>query len=144
MFLKTHKLLHYLLIILMMFMPLRGVLAVTSAPCEMAHMSSSLNHQKMAASHEMSTMASSKAMHHQHNPSMPDQTVSLKTHQCCCCDDSNGSCAGNCDMGMTVSLLLQTSSCAPVIINVTESSILSTEVLLRELTPPSRPPANFS
>ncbi len=113
---KANKSLHYVLIILMMFAPVSGVLAAQPESCDMSNMSSM--------------------------DSDTSQEYILQTEKNNCCDTDN--CAGTCDMGMTVSLFIQTSSYSPVFLAVTESVALSTEVLIRSLAPPSRPPADLS
>jgi len=119
---KANKFLHYVLIILMMFAPASGSLAAQSSHCDMSNMSS-MNSELM----------DSDSSHQGH---------ALQTEKNNCCDTDN--CASNCDMGMTVSLFIQTSSYSPVFLAVTESVALSTEVLIRSLAPPSRPPADLS
>ncbi len=55
-----------------------------------------------------------------------------------CCDD-NG-CSSSCDMSMGASLLIQISSYSPVFVTVESIPAFSSELQLRALTPPSRPP----
>ena len=114
---KANKFLHYVLIVLMMFAPASGSLAAQSSHCDMSNMSS----------------MDSGPSHQGH----VEQTEKNN-----CCDTDN--CASNCDMGMTVSLFIQMSSYSPVFLAVTESAVFSTEVLVRSLAPPSRPPADLS
>ncbi len=68
-----------------------------------------------------------------------DQTITAD-HQCCCCDDG---CASNCDMGINVSLIMQTTPYGPIFKKLLKSVNTSTNILVRALTPPSRPPANL-
>ena len=126
---KHYTLLRYVLIILLMLAPFRSVIAMSSPHCDMADMS---------ASHPMDSMSSGKSMSHHH----PDTSTIAVKHKCCCCD--TGNCAGNCDMGMSVSLLVQDTFYAPVIVAITASVIVSSDLLIRALTPLSRPPATFS
>lgn len=129
-----------------MLTPFRGVIAMSDSHCDMEEMQSASSHDEMAGTHDMSMMASTVSMH-QHNPPQYDQVAveqAVKKHQCCCCDNDGSSCVGNCDMGITVSLLMQATFYAPVFIDVTEPAIFSPELVLRELTPPSRPPAILS
>lgn len=114
---KANKFLHYVLIVLMMFAPASGSLAAQSSHCDMSNMSS----------------MDSDSSHQGHVQ---------QTEKNNCCDTDN--CASNCDMGMTVSLFMQTSSYSPVFLAVTESTVLSIEVLVRSQAPPSRPPASLS
>jgi hypothetical protein len=127
---KRYRFLHYLLIILLMLAPFRSVMAISSPHCDMD--------DAMSASHEVMNMSSGEAMLHQH--AVADTTA--VHHKCCCCD--TGNCAGNCDMGMSVSLVVQESLYAPAIVAVTESVIISSAILIRALTPLTRPPATYS
>lgn len=130
---KSFRLLHYLLIILLVLAPFRSLWALPSPHCDM---------DSMPVSHEMNVgmglTNSGGAMSHQSALADSDTLH----HKCCCCDDGN--CAASCDMGISVSLIVQESLYAPVIVAVTESLISSTAVLLRALTPLTRPPATFS
>ena len=123
-----------------MLAPMRGVLAMQQAHCEMDNMEVSSQQAVMAGMHDMSTMSLADSKHH--NSYSPENKPIANSHQCCCCDDG-GNCAGSCDMGMTASLLMQKSSYASAFIDVTESIIFSSDLLIRELTPPARPPANL-
>jgi len=112
-----------------MLAPFRGAMAMPSPHCDM---------DDMSAAHQMSNMSSSETMSHKHST---DNTVVVK-HKCCCCDEDK--CTGHCDMGMSVSLIVQDSLYAPAIVAVTASVIVSSDLLIRALTPLSRPPATFS
>jgi hypothetical protein len=81
--------------------------------------------------HDMSVMIS---------PGGTDQSSDLN-HDCCCCD--NG-CAGNCDMSIAASLIIKPSSYSPVILTAESLISNSPELQVRALTPPSRPPLDFS
>jgi hypothetical protein len=126
---KHYRLLRYLLIMLLMLAPFRSVIAMPSPHCHM---------DDMSASHPMKKVSSDATNSHHHSAA---STVAVK-HKCCCCDEGN--CAGHCDMGMSVSLIVQDSLYAPVIVAVTESAIVSSALLIRVLTPLSRPPATFT
>jgi hypothetical protein len=130
---KRYRSLHYLLIILLMLAPFRSAMANTSPHCDMDAMSASNE-----INPEISVMPSGEASLHQHAVS----DAAAVHHQCCCCDDGN--CAGSCDMGMSVSLVMHESLYAPVIVAVTESVTISSSILIRALTPLTRPPATFS
>lgn len=111
-----------------MLVPLRSVMAMAPQHCKMDAMST----------HEMATMSSAEMKSHQHSTAA---TADIK-HKCCCCDD--GKCAGNCDLGMSISLLVQESLYAPFIVAVTASVINASAILIRPLTPLPRPPATLS
>jgi len=143
---------------MLMFAPLRSVMAVQQTHCDMDAgvlvSNSDLVSSNSPVLHDMSTMLSIESMHHKNqyavtehsaNHQVADQlAVEQQTesnHQCCCCDTN---CVSDCEMGMSVSLLMQVSSYTPLFTNAADSAIISFEILVRELTPPSRPPAIFS
>jgi hypothetical protein len=149
---KHNKALHYLLIILLMLAPVRSAMALQLAPCDMADMdmaymdmgTSSISMPASMRGHDMHHM-SSHGMSSDQDTS--DQTISDKTisdntgaaHRCCCCD--NG-CKSNCDMGMSASLIIQSSTYSPVFVKASSFSGFVSATLVRALTPPSRPPAS--
>jgi len=117
-----------------MFAPLSGVVA---APCDMANMgemdvssSSAVMPYHMNVAHDMSAMLSTD--------SKPSE---VNEHGCC--DDLSINCSGACDLGVNISLVLQETSFSAVYKNSFRSVLLSSKTLFRELTPPSRPPANL-
>lgn len=119
-----------------MIVPMRSVLASSLPHCNMADMEMS-GMEKSGMDMHATAQAVSKQM---------QQLVTNKqaaTHHKCCCCDAN-SCAGNCDMGMAVSMLMQVSIFTPVFIRTTSFVLSSSDVLARALTPPSRPPAKLS
>ncbi|MFV9616642.1 MAG: hypothetical protein ACNYZG_11845 [Gammaproteobacteria bacterium] len=73
--------------------------------------------------------------------SMDSMSSEMNGHGCC--DDLSSNCSAACDLGITVSLILQETSYAPVYKDGFKSVSLSSKILFRELTPPSRPPANL-
>ena len=111
-----------------MFAPLRSVMAIQSTHCQMDDMP------------VMNSMVQGQSAQDQSSNHMNHDQSTAVDQQCCCCDDA---CAGSCDMGMSASLVMQSSSYGPVFRNVSESVSISTDILVRELTPPSRPPANL-
>jgi len=124
---KHNKLLHYVLIILLMFAPVRGVLAVQQPHCDMDDMSMST----MMQSHDMDTMSSAGK--------------NTDKHQSCCCDgDCQAACMGSCDINISASLLIQNSTYHPAFVKSTSSTGFSSEIIIRALAPPSRPPAQLS
>ena len=130
-----------MLVILMMLAPLRGVLAMQSAHCDMGDMPASVQMQEDASapaydnvSPDFSDMAA--AYHH------GDKSSQSMDHKCCCCDAN--SCGSDCDMGMAVSLLMQVSSYSPIFVKAEKLSPSSQVLRVRALTPPSRPPLILS
>ena len=109
-----------------MFAPLRGAIADQATHCQMGDMSA----MEMTHHDQMLQNQAGHQMNH-------EQVIAIDQQSCCC----DGDCASNCDMGMTVSLILQSSAYTPVIKNVSESIRISTDIIVRVLTPPSRPPA---
>jgi hypothetical protein len=145
-----------------MFAPLRGVMAMQSTHCDMAAgavdgnpvvpnlvapNSNTISFDKSLL-HDMSTMSSIYSSHQtdqytndQDHPAIDKQAaVPYQTeanHQCCCCDSH---CVSDCEMGMSATMLIQNSSYAPQFVNVAKSLTLSSDLVIRALTPPSRPP----
>ncbi len=117
---------------LMVIAPVRGALAIQDSHCDMEEMVMS-KHDGMMGSHDMMT--------HDMSGMMSSEQPQHNSKQCCCCDGTD--CAGQCDMGMSVSIVVQQSSYVPVFKDVSESITVSENILVRELTPPSRPPANL-
>ena len=114
-----------------MFAPLSGVVA---AHCDMAEMDASPGNAVMSGSvipaHDMSAMLSTDAM-----------SSEINGHSCC--DDLSSNCSAACDLAVNVSLVLQETSYAAVYNSSFKSVSVSSKILFRELTPPSRPPANL-
>ena len=115
-----------------MFAPLRSVMAEQFSSCAMD---------------EMSTMSSENLLHQMHlSQTTVDVSVSepqasqqsTMQHDCCCCDGDN--CASDCHMGMAASLFFQFSSYTPVYVNAANIALYASDLLVRALTPPSRPP----
>lgn len=121
-----------------MVAPMRSVMAMQQMHCDMDTSSTSkVSVSENHAAHDMSSM-SQLAFNQQATNQQPSEK---NQHSCCSGSDS---CSTNCDMGMAVSLLIQATSYAPLFLNVAEAESVSSAPIVRELTPPSRPPANFS
>lgn len=117
-----------------MFTPLPGVMA---AHCDMGDMgeidissSSAVMPSSVILAHDMSAMLYTDSM-----------SSDMKGHSCC--DYPSAKCSGSCDLGVNVSLILQETPYAAVYKDSFKSVSLSSKILFRELTPPSRPPANL-
>ena len=114
-----------------MFTPLSGVVA---AHCDMAEMDASpgsaVMHSSVILAHDMSAMLSTDSM----SPEMNGHG---------CCDDPSTNCSAACDLGINVPLVLQETSYTAVYKDSFTSASVSSKILFRELTPPSRPPANL-
>ena len=120
-----------------MFAPIRSAMAVQQAHCDMDEMNMG----------EMS-MPMSMQGHDMHDMSSADDPIDLKIDektvtdtQCCCCGND---CVSNCEIGVSVSLVLQVSLYSPVFANASNIHSYTTDLLLRTLSPPSRPPAIIS
>jgi hypothetical protein len=131
---KPYKLLHYLLIILLMFAPLSAVVA---APCGMGDMA------EMTASSSSAVMPAPVVLAHDMSTMLPTDTMSSEVNGHGCCDDLSSNCSAACDLGVNASLILQETSYAAVYKDSFKLVSFSSKILFRELTPPSRPPANF-
>jgi len=125
---KRYKLLHYLLIILLMFAPLPVVMA---AHCDMdAFSGSAVMPGSAMEAHDMSAMLLTDSM-------------SSEKYGHGCCDDLSAKCSIACDLAINVSLILQETPYSPAYNVSFQSASLTLKTLFRELTPPSRPPANL-
>jgi len=131
---EHRKLLNYVLIILLMVAPLRGVVA---AHCDMVKMSM----QEMDVS--SNTIVMHAPMMHDMSAMQSTGSVPADTSKHHCCDDASASCSGVCDLGISFSLMLQEISYSPVYKSSFNSVPFTSKILFRELTPPSRPPATF-
>ncbi len=138
---------HYVLIILLMFAPMRSVQAAQTPHCDMDDMAIMTTDTviqnsdvAMFVNDGQMHMANDSSMHHMADRS--DVVPSTIEHSCCCCDGN--SCGNDCDMGVTVLLLMQPSSYLPVYSNIENTILSSANIQIRELTPPSRPPLNLS
>jgi len=127
-----YKPLHYVLIILLMFAPLRSVMAVAQGHCDMDDM-------------DMAEMSVSMQDHDMHTmPAAADSYDSMTTEQaaadtsCCCCDND---CVSNCQVNISASLLIHVSDYSPVFLSASKIHSYIPQLLLRTLSPPSRPPA---
>jgi hypothetical protein len=127
---KRYRLLHYVLIILMMIMPLRGVIA---AQCDVEKM----HMEEMGASSNKVVMHGAMA----HDMSAMQFADEVQKHHCC--DNASVLCSGICDLGINISLMPQQSFYSPVYTSSFKPVAFSSKILFRELTPPSRPPATL-
>jgi hypothetical protein len=127
-----YKPLHYVLIILLMFVPLRSVMAVSPGHCDMDDM-------------DMSEMSASMPGHDMHNMSAATDSYDVMTDDqtvadsgCCCCDND---CVSYCQISIPASLIIQASDFSPVFLRASKIHSYIPELLPGTLTPPSRPPA---
>ena len=143
-----HKSLRIVLILLLIISPFRSALAIQLLPCEMESMSDdAVANMAVSSHHDIHAMHESAASRmdasHQHHLMQSDsKQAGTDQLSCCCCDDGN-SCAGNCDLGVNASLVIRKSSFTPVLIDVTRAPMISTDIVIREPSPPFRPPATL-
>lgn len=130
---KPYKILHWLLIVMLTITPLRTIAGNSFCKIDVtSNVHSSVVKKEHTAGHH--TMV-------QHVQIASADNNSMSSNQCCCCDDSQVGCSSNCDMGTSVSLILQESPYAAVFLAASESIAISSNIILRELTPPFRPPS---
>ena len=145
---NRHKIIHYLLIVLLTCAPFRSVMALQIQSCHsgeaaMASHSDYMTAAMVTVTTDSVALVSGQMDSHAHHRSMmieksPEADIA-SANQCCCDDHSN--CASGCDMGTMASLVVQQSIFSPVLIDASESVMVPSLLLVRELTPPSRPPA---
>ena len=123
-----------MLIILLMFAPVRSVMAMQQTHCDMG------NH----AGHDVESSATISADPGTGDPGSHDMmTMSITSssvqdsHDCC---SGKSICASDCDMSISVSLLVHKSFYTPNFINLPGSVALITDLIKKEFTPPFRPP----
>lgn len=133
---KPHNLLHYALIILLMFAPLRSVFAMQLMGCDM-------NASSAKATSSSKRVVVSSSAHCQHMPgsvaSNDDVSYQLKHVAKSCCSD-DGPCNSSCHFSITASLFMQHADYSPTLLNSDTLDVISSALLVRELNPPSRPP----
>ncbi len=144
---KYHKPLHYLLIVLLVFAPLRSVFAGQLMVCDMK---TSLSEAILVVDGMVHS-----AVHCQDNKANVSADDPIKyqgkfqgkyqsKHQTkqmaknCCNDD--GVCKSDCHFAITASLLMQDIEYSPVLIDADVFENTSNNLIIRVLTPPSRPP----
>ncbi len=140
---QHYKPLNYVLIILLILAPLRSVLASQLMACDMEETSAvvmaeagdSMNHCEHL-SHDMSIdMPQDKQL--SDDSASHKNTVQVTS---CCSDDS---CKSNCHFAVSASLFIQNSEYLPMLFSTDVFETSVTTLLVRELSPPSRPPLSF-
>ena len=127
---RTHNMLNWMLIVLMAILPLRNAAAFEQVNCQMHEQSSiEMSDHDMHAMHGMSHMDSSGD-----TAAAPDD--------CCCCDNSM-SCNGDCGVGLGASFIVQSAITVPAISGTTCRTHINATLVLRDVSPPIRPPQNF-
>jgi hypothetical protein len=125
---KTRYLLNWILIALLAMLPLRNVMALAQVNCEM---------------HDQSSIEMiDHSMHAMHSSSSIDNRDAVVADNCCCCDNGMD-CTGDCSLGLSASLIMQPVITVPTINQSRLQTFISTSLVLREISPPVRPPENF-
>ena len=108
---------------MMVMLPLRSVLAFDQTTCQM----------QGEASQEM-------VDHSMHMMFEVAQVDTNEIHNCC--SDSGMTCSNNdCGMGMSVSFIMESANPVPALTKTSLRTHVNNILVLRELTPPTRPPA---
>ena len=124
--------LNWFLIAMIVMLPLRGVLALDRASCEMHDEASQIEQ-----GHAMH-MAGHVTMHMQ-------EDVDLKaagSDDCCCCDKSM-QCSSHCGPGAGASVIIQSAFTVPELKRVTLRTHVNSGLIFRDPEPPVRPPENL-
>ena len=126
---KHHKLLHYVLITLLIFAPLRSVFSAQLMACDMkaSPVSGDVTSSVM---HGMNMLDSASVDDGEYQNG---QTVKS------CCGDA-AACKGDCHFAVSASLLLHAADYSPTLLATVTFDTISSAVLMREIIPPSRPP----
>lgn len=115
-----------------MFAPVSGASASQLTHCDMdvSTTDSSVTTHNHSVTHDMTVM------------SMSDTSVQKaeSSHDCC---SNNNICISNCDMSMSVSMLIKTSSYSPNFTRTVALVAPVNDLIIREHTPPFRPPLSL-
>jgi hypothetical protein len=124
---RTRNFLNWILIAMLAMLPLRSVMALEKASCEM---------------HAQDTqLMQDHAMHMMH--SMVDHMqMDISVEEDCCCCDSAMSCSNDCGAGLNVSLITQPAVALPEINKPVYRAQVNHRLVYTDLSPPVRPPAH--
>ena len=114
--------LNWLLITMMLMLPLRGALADNQTACQMHD-----EPYQEIVDHGMHVVPEAA------------QLGAAVFHDCC--SDDEIACNSDCGMGMSVSFILQSIIDVPVLNKALPQTCVNNILVLRELPPPTRPPA---
>ena len=124
---SSNKLLHSMLIIMLMLLPLRGAFAMQLVACNMDDTSATMSLEHCQHKAALSASAGSVVKQHASTP-----------YKGCC--SNGGACMSDCHFAMSASLLVTDSGYAPVLLATAVIATISNALVVRELSPPSRPP----
>jgi hypothetical protein len=124
---NTHCIINWILIFMVAMLPLRSVLAISHDTCKMHHEASA-----EITGHEM------HAMHGESGDTRMDTDESMN-----CCHDSSVKCSSDCSMGMSVTVITPVAVTLPVLNETALRTHYISDLVVRDLAPPVRPPANL-
>ena len=129
-----------MLIILLMFAPLRSVFAGQLMVCDMKmSMSETV---PMTADVAVDMASSEKHCQYMMDSVPVDDRVEHKTLAKSCCDDG-GACSVDCHSAVSISLFMQDADYSTALLSSVTFDAISSALLVRELIPPSRPPLSL-
>lgn len=120
-----------------MFAPLRSAFAMQFMSCNM---------QPPPTKAESSSMMVSPTTEHCQHMSVDapvDDSVYPVSHTVKSCCNGDAPCSSSCHFAISASLFLQAADYSPALINTDTFAIISNALLVRELSPPSRPPLSL-
>ena len=133
----SNKLLHYVLIILLIIAPLRSVLAAQLMACDMKTASADV---VLSAEHCQHKAGLGSLMKIPASDLQDDLLIVKHTKSCC---STNSACMSDCHFAISASLLIQTAEYSPVLLVIDTFDNVSSSLIVRELSPPSRPPLSL-
>jgi hypothetical protein len=122
---KTRNILNWVLIVMMVMLPLRGVMAFAQSTCKM--------HDQAMEGH---------GMHMMHMMAEDVQIDADESQNCDCCK-GDITCSGDCSIGMSVSFITQSAVMLPALNKTAFNPLVNNNLVFRDLTPPLRPPENL-
>ena len=125
---NTRNIVNWVLIAMMVMLPLRSVMAVAHTACDMHD--------------QASQVVEDHSMHMMHQMNEQAQMDAGKSQDSDCCD-SEISCSADCGIGMSVSYIAQSTVMLPALYETAFNPLVNNNLVFRELTPPTRPPANL-
>jgi hypothetical protein len=125
---NTRNILNWVLIAVMVMLPLRSVMAFALTSCEMHDQAS-----QAVEGHSMHMM-------HRMVENARSDTGDSQNSDCC---NSGITCTGDCSIGMSVSFITPSVVMLPALNEAEFNPLVNNNLVLRDLTPPLRPPANL-
>ena len=119
----TQRILNWMLIALMVMLPLRLVWADVESSCD-----------------RQDPSAEQYATHHMHHSHDIDQYDGVDSGDCCCCDNGT-SCGSDCGFSYNVGVILSSGLDLSLSNTFSIRTKIVTDLVFRDLSPPTRPPA---